>query len=157
TPEEYEKVRVEVERLKTADLAGFLARQLGQSVLLYNGWENEIAEALRFYEAARKRELNFRRYLEIDGPSVIVTGGFHREAVMRFLEENQISYAVITPRITRDDPIHLERYEFLMSGKMYAFEGPFLSRPSASFAVEQPTHPYMAKEFGDEAVQEMVE
>ncbi len=130
-PEEYsELLAANGELLKTAEIAQFLATNLKKPLILKKDWEDPIQENLRFYALAKKRDANFKSHLQTLNtglPVIVVTGGFHKDSLTQFFEEQKISYAVISPRITKEDPIHEERYEFLMTGKSYAFEKRFVS------------------------------
>ena len=125
----------------TAEVAHFLAEHLKKPLLLKNRWEVLIQNSFAFYNQATSRDTAFKLNLEKAlfqplstnhyPPVILVTGGFHKDALTEFFKEKGISYRLISPRITKLDPRHEKRYEFLMSGKFYDFEKPFLSAAAA--------------------------
>lgn len=75
--------------------------------------------AFKFYEAAHKREDVF--YEKIDevmtrgalSKAVLVTGGFHTDGITDLLREHQISYGILTPRLTEKSNDKLYRTNML--------------------------------------------
>ncbi|MBI4971065.1 MAG: UTP--glucose-1-phosphate uridylyltransferase, partial [Candidatus Omnitrophica bacterium] len=143
TPEEYQQIKSNREDFRTEKLAKFLAEHLKKTIVVKKEWETTIESAIRFYETARKRDAIFQKNLKITGPSILVTGGFHKDAMLAFLEVNNISYVLVAPRITQDDASHQARYDFLMSGKFYDDEKPFLNLMPALSAAQQETLPVL--------------
>ncbi len=135
TPEEYQKLNFSH---ITSEIAHFLAQNLHKSLVLSSRWEELIQSQIRFYELAKKRDENFQGSLgtvldqKRTVPAIVVAGGFHQSGITGFLEKEKISHAVISPKITKDDPIHEKRYDFLMTGQRYLFEKPFLTAPLAT-------------------------
>ena len=131
TPPEYEVSRKMLSALKTKNLARFIARESGKSVIFSKLWEMNIRSAVKFYETARAREEAIQKTLEkwLQTPgeetAVLVYGGFHNKGVKACLRDLGISYAVVSPRITSASKRHREYYRQLMSDGHYAFEVPF--------------------------------
>jgi len=135
-PEEFQKLASSIQQTAygktdvpnsalTAEIAHFLASNLHKSLVLSSRWEELIQEQVHFYELAEKRDKDFQEHLRTanyDRPVVVVTGGFHQSGVTKFLEDQKISFAVLSPKITREDALHSKRYDFLMSGGTYPFE-----------------------------------
>jgi hypothetical protein len=79
------------------------------------------AAAFGFYEAARKREDVF--YEKIDAvmtqgavsKAVLVTGGFHTDGITDLLREHEISYGILTPRLTKKSNDKLYRDNMLQN------------------------------------------
>lgn len=140
--EEYRAVKPLVSRFSTQRLADFLARQSGKTVVLSSAWETQIKSALRFYDLAEAREENLRKALKSfldqksDGTAVLVFGGFHKQAILRLMEEEGIACAVIAPKIREIDPRHENYYRNLMSGGSHFFE----SSPAAGRLAPNPRY-----------------
>ncbi|GEM_PF-650588 len=146
TPQEYVQIKSSLLDLKTEKLASFLANNLKRSVVIKKEWESLIAWSLWFYELAKLRDDVFTKRIPASEPAILVTGGFHKQPVLDYLEKHRISYVVISPRISGDDPVHQERYDFLMSGKRFDFEKPFALLDPLSFAAQQKTDPVLELE-----------
>jgi len=144
TTEQYKRLKTEFPDFKTTDLVQFLANQLKKPLVLSDKWEQLIEKAFRFYELAFKRDQNFQRVLDsaltpntLDlTPILVVAGGFHKEGITSFLKSKENSYTVISPTITRSDPIHEKRYQYLMSGQFYDHEKPFLLASHTAIPVQ---------------------
>ncbi|MBI4397547.1 MAG: hypothetical protein HY586_00295 [Candidatus Omnitrophica bacterium] len=169
TPEEWSYLKTRVRKFRTRDLARFLARELKKPIVLKAEWERLIRSAENFYTAARRRDRYFHKHLaEIQEPTILVTGGFHKKAITGFLKKKNISYVSLMPKIRAEDPKHQKRYDYLMSGNFYQDELPFVTslapRPRAAEgegrlaegergegelnpiqAALQPTHPALAR------------
>jgi len=148
-------------RSLTKELAQFLAGQLKKPIVLSKDWETLIQENLHFYELAKKRDQDFKKNLRsMNGhtPVILVTGGFHTDSITNFFQEEKISYALIAPRITQDDPTHRERYDFLMSGQRYSFESSLVPRSASlpAAALQQETQPEQVVRAGMEPVARIV-
>ncbi len=140
TPEEYLLLKEELKEFNSEVLAKFLAAHLKKTILVKKEWEKLIKNSLEFYELARERDVFFKRQLEaINTPSILVTGGFHKEPVTNFLKKNKISHAVLAPQISRINKKYQERYDFLMSGQYYDFETSFIKQDPAVQAAQQQT------------------
>ncbi|MFH1799306.1 MAG: hypothetical protein ABH891_00465 [Candidatus Omnitrophota bacterium] len=88
----------------------------------------EVQEAAyKFYEAARKREDVF--YEKIDSvmrkeslsKAVLITGGFHTDGITELLREHEVSYGILTPRLSEKSDENLYRNVMLMN-RSYPFE-----------------------------------
>ncbi|MFH0985514.1 MAG: TIM barrel protein, partial [Candidatus Omnitrophota bacterium] len=96
----------------------------------------EVQEAAyRFYEAARKREDVF--YEKIDtvmrreslSKAVVITGGFHTDGITELLREHEISYGVLTPRLSEKSDENLYR-SVMLQNKASTFELSYLEAVS---------------------------
>jgi len=80
--------------------------------------DDYIAQIFRFYEGAEAREKEFEKRLKremlmrFEQSAVLVTGGYHREGMLKRFRAENISYAVITPVI--DGLTDHEKYLDLM-------------------------------------------
>jgi len=89
--------------------------------------DDYTARIFRFYEGAEEREREFEKRLRremlmrFEQSAVLVTGGYHRQGMLKRLRAANISYAVITPVI--DELTDHEKYLELMrsSGKLLSF------------------------------------
>ncbi len=67
----------------------------------------KISQAVHFYETARDRdEVLLQNTLKNSGPetlTVLVSGGFHTQGLTHLMREKNIGYAVIQPRISKND------------------------------------------------------
>ncbi len=143
--EEYALLKDSLESLKTEDIARFIAQESRQSVVFFLSWEELITDAIKFYELAKKRDNAIEKILgdRVEGIgdrkakegnpkpytlnpniSVLVFGGFHKEAIKRILKEKGISYVILSPSIGSPSKRHEDYYRMLMSGGKYAFEAP---------------------------------
>jgi hypothetical protein len=104
----------------TDEIAGFASRETRRTVILLKRWEKLIASVLKFYETALARESFLKEQLtrfvlsEKDYQAVLVYGGFHRAGIQKMLKELDISYVVLSPRITQTSGKHEELYRQLM-------------------------------------------
>lgn len=84
-----------------------------------------IRELEKFYTIAKERDRelveNALKEMEREGQdiAVIVAGGFHSEGIARLLHEKGVSYVVISPSMTKDDPT---RYIQVLTGPKVPFE-----------------------------------
>ena len=91
--------------------------------------------AYDFYEAARKREDAF--YQKIDtvmregalSKAVLITGGFHTDGITELLREHQVSYGILTPRLSEKSDEHLYR-SVMLQNKASNFELSYLEAVS---------------------------
>ncbi|MFA7255855.1 MAG: hypothetical protein WC133_07190, partial [Candidatus Omnitrophota bacterium] len=144
--EEFIATKESLESLRTEDVARFIAEESHRSVVLFRSWESLIADSIRFYELAKKRDLAIEKILQqghaprakgheeqsaereswiVDrgtAPEVLVFGGFHKEAVKRILKEKGISYVILSPSIGAPSKRHEDYYRMLMSGGAHPFE-----------------------------------
>ncbi|MDD5085334.1 MAG: hypothetical protein PHE61_04740, partial [Candidatus Omnitrophica bacterium] len=159
TEEEYGLYQERIKSaLQTEEIARFISPYLKRPVLLYKEWEKLLLKNVDFYEIAQDRETtvvqkvvrneiasaSFGLLPRNDGdarrtmqdarrsPVVLVMGGFHSNGIKQKLRSQNISFIAISPRITKEDTKHEERYEFLMNGKYYDFEKPYLLSPAIS-------------------------
>ncbi|MDP8262624.1 MAG: hypothetical protein P9M13_04910 [Candidatus Ancaeobacter aquaticus] len=97
--------------------------------------DDNIAQAVHFYNAARKRDNilidNTIKKMNNDGidKAVLVTGGFHTDGIANILKEKGISYIIITPRIT--DMSSENPYLDVMLNKKTPFEELLMSSEPA--------------------------
>ncbi|HNX69373.1 MAG TPA: (d)CMP kinase, partial [Candidatus Omnitrophota bacterium] len=108
------------------------------------------AAAYDFYEAARKREEVF--YEKIDSvmrggaltKAVLITGGFHTDGITELLREHEISYGILTPRLSEKGDEHLYRAVMLQNTdrpfsisylEQSVKEGPVVNQPNPAGAL----------------------
>jgi hypothetical protein len=123
TPKEYAMINHELNAGFTDNLAQFIAQITGRSVLLSRGWETGIESAVMFYETAKRRDEVLKKRLEEwsqdikdkSGVSILVYGGFHKEAIKAILQTNNISYSIVTPKMTLMDKKRQAQYHDRMS------------------------------------------
>jgi endonuclease G len=144
--EEYASLKSSLESLKTEDVARFIAQESRRSLVLFKSWEELISDSIKFYELAKKRDeaiekilgdsvegIGYRKNENNEYPSakpyplnpnvsVLVFGGFHKEAIKRILKEKGISYVILAPSFGAPSKRHEEYYRMLMSGGKHAFE-----------------------------------
>ncbi len=130
TQEEYEAVKTTLKTFNTESLGLFIHKNTRKPLVLSRQWERNVQDAVRFYEIAKSRDHVMETQLDsfINNPAestaVLVFGGFHKEGVKRILEAKNISYVVVTPRITRPSPRHEEFYKRLMTNGRLSYELP---------------------------------
>ncbi len=91
--------------------------------------------AYAFYDAARRREEVF--YEKIDetmrerriSKAVLVTGGFHTDGITELLREHEISYGILTPRLSEKSDEHLYR-SLMLQNQPSTFELSYLEATS---------------------------
>ncbi|MBP9865072.1 MAG: methyltransferase domain-containing protein, partial [Candidatus Omnitrophica bacterium] len=142
TASEYERVKSTIAGLHTQELANFIAQHGKNTVVLSREWEEEIRYALGFYETALERDGAVRVAAEafIKNPdeqiAVLVYGGFHTGRIRETLQSLGATYAIVSPRITRTDKAHEDRYRSLMSADQPGLidkKTNQLSRPLSAF------------------------
>ncbi|HTL46598.1 MAG TPA: alpha-amylase family glycosyl hydrolase, partial [Verrucomicrobiae bacterium] len=139
--EEYQAAQDALRGLKTQAIADFIARETHKPVLLSKRWENSIENALLFYETARARDAAVKAALESfaaseESTAALVFGGFHKDRILAHLKELGLSYAVVSPLISGEDPRHHAYYEQLMSDGNHPFEIPYrVSRASRNASI----------------------
>ena len=86
------------------------ANQLGLAITISPQWDQmmtQLSPAIRFYEDAIQRDsaLATNFFEELDKKNIkvafLVTGGFHTSALTQQMKAKDISYAVITPRMSQ--------------------------------------------------------
>ncbi|MFA5159639.1 MAG: tRNA-dihydrouridine synthase, partial [Candidatus Omnitrophota bacterium] len=145
--EEYESVKASLKTFDTDSFARFIFSRAPKTLILSRMWERNIRDAVKFYEIAADRDgavsKTLNQYLAAgngdrgakesdvarslgDGPrtAVLVYGGFHKENIKRILEAKNISYLVVSPRITKPSPRHEEFYRKLMTDGRLSYELP---------------------------------
>ncbi|MFA6599642.1 MAG: radical SAM protein [Candidatus Omnitrophota bacterium] len=153
TQAEYEAVEGILQKIKTREIADFIASLTHQSLVLSREWEQHIKDAIQFYAAAQSRDRSIRQSLENflenekEDTAVLVFGGFHANAIKELFREQGISYIVASPKISRVDKKHQGYYRELMSVGHQPFEAPFL----AARAAKPPSIFYSATGAGTEA------
>ncbi|MBU9889713.1 MAG: phosphotransferase, partial [Candidatus Omnitrophica bacterium] len=97
--------------------------------------------AYNFYDAARRREDVFyekissvmqKRSLD---KAVVITGGFHTDGITELLREHEISYGVLTPRLSENSDENHYRNVMLQS-KPRLFEVSYLENPSRAASLK---------------------
>ncbi|MSR78484.1 MAG: hypothetical protein EXS63_09745, partial [Candidatus Omnitrophica bacterium] len=158
TPAEFETVKEQIKKINTREMAQFIAKESRQSIAVSRKWEENIQDAIRFYEISLEREKAIERQLSAfsyqssdktkrDGndlllkadsgklTAVLVFGGFHKNGIKEILKRNGYSYVIVSPKITKIDKKHQEDYKRLMSVGFHAFEAPLnlarASRPAS--------------------------
>ena len=136
--EEYEAAKASLEAFDTDSFGRFIFSQTPKTLILSRMWERNIKDAVRFYEIAQERDHSLSQMLGgyseggnkneelVHKPnvSVLVFGGFHKEAIKRILEAKGISYLVVSPHITKPSPRHEEFYKRLMADGHLSYELP---------------------------------
>ncbi len=129
--EEYEAVKTSLETFDTQSFARFIFNQSPKTLILSRMWEQNIKDAIKFYEIAAARDNSIAKRLDeflavsrspSPAPAVLVYGGFHKEAIKRILEAKNISYLVVSPRITKPSLRHEQFYKKLMSEGRFSYE-----------------------------------
>ncbi len=131
--EEYEAVKASLRAFDTDSFAKFIFSQAPKTLILSKMWEQNIKDAIRFYEIAQERDHSISQMLDQYSAgnkgqkedldmSVLVFGGFHKESIKRILESQGISYFVVSPRITKPSPRHEQFYKRLMTDGKLSFE-----------------------------------
>lgn len=121
--EEFYQTKGLLEEIDTLSMADFLSKETGRTVVLSKGWQENIKNAILFYETANARDQkvaeSLREFEKVKGEStaVLVFGGFHKERIRNILRKNDHSYHIVTPRITEISEKHRLTYRRLMSGK----------------------------------------
>ena len=85
----------------------------------------DLSKIEEFYKAALERDevlidRTYRQMIESKAKTVvIVSGGFHTPGIERYLREHDVSYLVVTPKITKeiDEKGDARRYESAMQNK----------------------------------------
>ncbi|MDD5217822.1 MAG: hypothetical protein PHS88_06935, partial [Candidatus Omnitrophica bacterium] len=139
TPVEYESVSGLLKQFDTRAVAKSIAALTHKPIVLSRQWEENIQNAIRFYETAKLRDQAIAKQLDAfahakqEKTAVLVFGGFHANAIKQILKEKQLTYIVVTPKMTDTDPKQKEYYARLMSDGYHKFEVPLLvsraSRP----------------------------
>ena len=130
SPQEYESVRNALRNVNTAELAKWISSQTQKTVVVSKIWEKSIRGALKFYRIAAERdkyiENNLKDFIKNrqEQNAVIVFGGYHKKNIKTFLRMHDISYAVVSPRISGEDLKHHEYYRELMTTGHHAYELP---------------------------------
>ncbi len=145
TDQEYQIYKDKMSEVHTRDILQFLTRHKVQPLLLSDYWEEWMHEVDAFYSLSIRREKGLTKALQMHwDKAVLVFGGFHKKGILERLRENGISYLVINPAITREDPVHEQRYHELMSGTLYPFERieaiPQAARPPNLYVYDIPDH-----------------
>gem|GEM_PF-4671119 len=119
--DEYQALRGTLPETATEDFARFISRHAKRSVSLSKRWEENVRNAMQFYETAGERDRAVEKKLiefkaDTKEPSaVLVFGGFHRSAIREILRRQGFSYQIISPVISETQEKHRERYRNLMS------------------------------------------
>lgn len=144
---EFKQAKEFMADFNSADLAEYLAEENKRVSVLSKKWINKIERAFDFYETAIERENSlgedFEDFLvsENENKAILVFGGFHEEGIKRFLENQGISYLIISPKIERFLDRHESFYKEIMSDAQNTnalhsaiSEG---TRPPSIFAMER--------------------
>ncbi|OGW88861.1 MAG: UDP-glucose 4-epimerase GalE, partial [Omnitrophica bacterium RIFCSPHIGHO2_12_FULL_44_12] len=133
-PSEYEVVKEMLVRLSTENIARFISAQTNKSVVLSRLWEELVRNAMRFYEIAHSRDQAVEEPLGVfmkkpdEKVAAIVFGGFHKNKFKEIFEKQNLSYAIIAPKITEISKRHQGYYKQLMSVGRLPFELPINSQ-----------------------------
>lgn len=131
---EYEALKEQLKGFDTRAIAEFIHASNRRALVLSKAWEENILQAVSFYEISRERdgavEKRMGEFLENSGEkiAVLVYGGFHKERIKEILREKQISYEIIMPAITGHDEEHQSLYKNMMSQGYKPLKAPVLSR-----------------------------
>ncbi|MBI1977200.1 MAG: hypothetical protein HYS55_00445, partial [Candidatus Omnitrophica bacterium] len=142
TPAEYEEVKGCLEGLSTQELADFLAKYTQKTIVLSARWETNIQNATKFYELSKARDQEIAKRLDQflkskkEKIAVLVYGGFHRDPIKEMLIARNLSYLIVSPKITEVDRIHSDYYKRLMSVEHLPYELPTaLARASRAISM----------------------
>lgn len=129
TQQEYERVKEKLHAFDALDLAAFIGENTERPLILSRQWEHSIQAALKFYETAERRDQAVRKrigkFLETEETTaVLVFGGFHRANIQAILEEEGVSFLIVSPRIEAVSERHMRYYKQLMAVGHYPFEVP---------------------------------
>ncbi|MBN1689116.1 MAG: methyltransferase domain-containing protein [Candidatus Omnitrophica bacterium] len=130
SPAEFDAAKMALQKLPTEQLAPFIAKQKGKSLVLSDWWEESIERAVQFYEAAQSRDRSIDAKLEEfmanpeEDVAILVFGGFHQNAIEEILRDKKLSYQIVTPKITELDEKYRERFRQMMSQGYQPFEVP---------------------------------
>ncbi len=141
---EYDAVKGSLKNFDTQTLAQFIVRETKKSIILSKRWEQNIRDAIRFYEIAQERDHAIENALSVwinspsapalsqdsrlttdDSLAILVFGGFHKERIQEMLKAQGVSFITVTPRMTSADSKHQDYYKRLMSVGHHPFETPF--------------------------------
>lgn len=138
--------------VNTQGLAEFIHKHTGKTLVLSKRWEQNIRDAVRFYEVAHARDAAISETIDnywghgpratnhgprnkrtetwsVDRvPAILVYGGFHKENIKRILESKGINYLIVSPRITKPSPRHEQFYKQLMTAGRLPYESPLPTR-----------------------------
>ncbi len=126
--EDNQKIREALHLLKTDRVAEFIVAQTNQSIVLSKKWERFIDAAIHFYIAASKRDRVLEPYLDDflhdsnQKTAVLVYGGFHQKNLKAIFKKKNLSYQILTPRISSISKVHEDYYKLLMTTGHYSFE-----------------------------------
>jgi len=132
TPAEYAASKDNLSKLDTRELADFIARESGKSLVLSSAWEDNIRTASGFYEMAHERDRAIESALagfvngSAEKTAVLVYGGFHKAGIEAILRRLKVSYHILTPKISGPDPVHEDYYKQLMAVGHHEYEKSFL-------------------------------
>lgn len=128
SPDEYELVKSNLQKLQTENFARTVVGITGKSIVLSKRWEQNIQNAMRFYEIAEARDLLVEKSLDQflasrdENLSVMVFGGFHKNRLREIIRRKGISCFAVSPKITAVSKIHQRYYRELMSVGRLSFE-----------------------------------
>ncbi len=131
TPPEYEAVKSTLRNLKTKDIADFIAKNTKKPVVLSKLWERTIQNAVQFYEVAQIRDKAVEIHLDdfIQDPNesvaILVYGGFHKNEIKELLKKKNLTYQIVSPKITEFNTKHRDFYKQLMTVGFYEYEVPY--------------------------------
>ncbi|MCB9800234.1 MAG: hypothetical protein H6757_05705 [Candidatus Omnitrophica bacterium] len=135
--EEFLPVQKMMRDFSTEHIARFLYEQTGKYIVISNLWQTQIQNALQFYQTAIERDELMRKHFRAfrdsgsEGVAVLVYGGFHKQKIKQMLEAEGLSYAVVSPAITKVSEKHQKYYRQLMSTGYHSFEIPVLLAKAA--------------------------
>ena len=114
TNEDYELFQVYSSESSIEDVMGFFNGLVNKYNLNFDLGDiplqitNQLPNMVAFYEVAMKRDKalidNTLNQMDQDGKDrcVLIAGGFHTKGIKNLLEEQGVSYVVVTPKITKD-------------------------------------------------------
>ncbi|MDP3920759.1 MAG: Gfo/Idh/MocA family oxidoreductase [Candidatus Omnitrophota bacterium] len=137
TPEQFDLAKKAIAELDTKKIADFLFETTQTPVILSNLWEDQLRDAMRFYEAAEDRDALLEHAIEgYAGASssevaVLVFGGFHKHRIKNILAKKNYSFLVVSPKISEISRVHTDYYKHLMRGGYHSFEVPIFVAKAA--------------------------
>jgi len=120
TPAELRAVKQGILEFDTKAMAQMLVQETKRSAVFSKTWEESVRNAIQFYESALKREAAAEIQLNVflnqsdEKTAVLVYGGFHRQGIEALLSRNNVSYYVVSPKMSGLDERHSKLYRHLM-------------------------------------------
>ncbi len=119
--DEYQALKGSLQSFSTEQFAVFISEQEKKSIAVSRRWEENLRNAVQFYETAHLRDamiekkmIEFKNNPE-EKTAVLVFGGFHQSAIKDILKKQGLSYYVVSPKITEIKKTQRDLYRHLMT------------------------------------------